>query len=107
MLKTYQYFFVVLFLGSMLFTVFQYMPILEEEIHVSKTLSKKANDPLTEDGADDDANDDGDDDDKDEFFDRSNNNDLALLSSNSKFNALHENYLQLVFNISTPPPELV
>ncbi len=66
-LKKYQYIFIALFLGSMLFTVFQYIPILEEEIHASKTMNKKADNPSTEnDSADDDTGDDEND--SDEFF---------------------------------------
>ncbi len=93
----------------MLFTVFQYVPILEEEIHASKTMSKKSNAPSSENNsADDDANDDeGDEDDSAEFFHHSNSHKFHLLTSNSKFNSLHENHLNLVFNISTPPPKLV
>lgn len=36
-------------MGSMLFTVFQYIPILEEEIHSSKSLKKNTTDSSEED----------------------------------------------------------
>lgn len=89
----------------MLFTVFQYIPILEEEIHASKTMSKKANDTSSEnDGADDDSGDDEND--SDEFFSHCNYNSFQLFSTNSNFRIFHENYLSLVFNINTPPPKI-
>lgn len=89
----------------MLFTVFQYIPILEEEVHASKTMNKKADNPSTEnDSADDDAGDDEND--SNEFFSHNNYNCFQLFSTNSKFKTFHENYLSLVFSINTPPPKI-
>ena len=106
MLKKYQYFFVAIFLGSMLFTVFQYVPILEEEIHASKTMNKKSNSPSPEkDGADDDSGDD-DEGGSNEFFNYSNYHNFRLFSSVSGFNAFHENYSSLISSITTPPPKI-
>jgi hypothetical protein len=104
-LKKYQYFFIVLFLGSMLFTVFQYIPILEEEAHASKTLSKKSDDTSNEkDSTDDDSGDDEND--TDDLFAHTGYNDFLLFSTHSKHHAFNENYQSLVFNITTPPPKI-
>lgn len=89
----------------MVFTVFQYIPILEEEIHAGKTLDKKADNKASEnDGADDDSSDD-DENDGDEFFDNAMSGKFKLLLSNSKFNIYQENCRSLIANIHTPPPK--
>jgi len=89
----------------MLFTVFQYLPILEEEVHASKALDKKADNSSPEnDSGDDDSGDDEND--TDEFLSHCNYHSFQLFSTSSKFNTFHENYLSLVFNINTPPPKI-
>ncbi len=90
----------------MLFTVFQYVPILEEEIHASKTLNKKADNKASEnDGADDDSGDD-DENDGDEFFDNALSDNFKLRLSNSKFKTYHEDCPGSIDKIHTPPPKL-
>ncbi len=105
MRKKYQYFFIFLFLGSMLFTVFQYIPILEEDVHATKSLEKKSDNPSDEnDGADDDSGDDEND--TDEFFNHSSFHCFNLFATSSEFVIYQENYLSLVFSINTPPPKI-
>lgn len=90
----------------MLFTVFQYVPILEEEIHASKTMSKKSNTASPEqDGADDDSGDD-DEGDSDEFFNHSNYQNFKLSLSGTGFTAIPESYISLISSINTPPPKI-
>ena len=90
----------------MLFTVFQYIPILEEEIHASKSLTKKADNKASEnDGADDDSGDD-DENDGDEFFNDASAHHYNLVFSNTRFNTYKDNCLNIVFNINTPPPKI-
>jgi hypothetical protein len=102
--KRFQYIFVFLFLGSMLFTLFQYAPILEEEIQVSKTLTKKTNDPSTENDSDDDT--DPDSDDADEFFREEGSGVLTLYSSFHRFHPSHSFIFNSSLSIQTPPPKI-
>jgi hypothetical protein len=89
----------------MLFTVFQYLPLLEEEVHASKSLGKKSDSSSDEtDGGDDDSGDDEND--TDDFFSHQHYNDFVLFSTYSKYLTFHENYKNLVFNITTPPPKI-
>jgi hypothetical protein len=92
-------------MGSMLFTVFQYMPILEEEIHALKSLDKKTDTPDNEKNSSDD--DSGDDDnDTDELFNCTNGADLNLIFSNTKYRPVKDTYQSLVSTINTPPPKI-
>lgn len=106
MLKKYQYIFVVIFLGSMLFTVFQYVPILEEEIHASKSMNKKSNNTSEKGGSGSDDSGDDDENDSDGFFNHNSYASFRLFSSGSRFNLFHENYSSLVSGITTPPPKI-
>ena len=90
----------------MLFTVFQYVPILEEDIHASKTLDKKADDSSNEKDSTD-SDDSGDDEnDSDEFFNDHGYGSLKLFASGSKFNTFQETYYCLVSGTTTPPPKI-
>jgi len=97
----------------MLFTVFQYIPILEEETHAHKVeLAKKAktNDLGSGDGsdADTDADTDSDDDDSEQEF-----NYLASSFSASfymhhtiHFSSGNDLYKYLIESKDTPPPKI-
>jgi hypothetical protein len=89
----------------MLFTVFQYIPLLEEEIHASKTLSKKSNDSSKENDMDDDADPDGDDD-ADELFHNHSYSSITLYSSLHKFRSSQIYHFHASQNITTPPPKI-
>ena len=91
----------------MLFTVFQYIPILEEEIHASKTMSKKVDNTSNEkdSNSSDDSGDD-DENDTDEFLNHFSYHSFDLSVSTSKFNIHKENYLSLIPTINTPPPKI-
>jgi hypothetical protein len=95
---------VLLFLGSMLFTVFQYIPILEEEIHVSKTLNKNCNDSSPENDMDDDGDPDGDD--TDELFGEDGCGMITLCSSLHKFYDSQDYLVHSLLSILTPPPKI-
>ena len=89
----------------MLFTMFQYLPVLEDEVQVTKSLEKKSDSPSGEDdSADDDSGDDEND--SDELYNHVSESNFNLLSTFSKFNRYKENYCCLVFNINTPPPKV-
>ena len=90
----------------MLFTVFQYIPILEEETHASKTMSKADDTANEKDSNDSDDSGDDDENDTDEFYNHSSSNSFSLFSSSSEFVIYQENYLSLVFTINTPPPKI-
>lgn len=91
----------------MLFTVFQYLPILEDEVHASKTLNKKADDSSPEeDGSDSDDSGDDDESGKDDFCTHHNNQHFKLYSSVSDFNFFNEDYNSLISSITTPPPKI-
>ncbi len=88
----------------MLFTMFQYIPIFEEEVHACKTLEKKSDTSSNENDSDDDSGDD--DNDTDVFFDNSYSENFSLFFTTAKFNSHCENYLSLVSSINTPPPKI-
>lgn len=103
MLKKYQYVFVFLFLGSMLFTVFQYVPILEEEIHSSKTMTKKSDNPQDGSSGDDDNDTD---DSADEFFKSGGYDSITLYSSLHQFHNSTFYLFNSPLSIQTPPPKI-
>jgi hypothetical protein len=89
----------------MLFTVFQYAPILEEEAHISKTLDKKCDDSSPENDTDDSTDSDSDDD-INEFCSHDHFNSITLCSSLHKFHDSHSYLLNSLISISTPPPKV-
>jgi len=101
--KKLHYIFLLVFLGSILSTVFQYLPLIEEET-VSKTLSKKSGSSENDD-SDDDSDPDNDDD-TDDLFHNSNFDHIVLYSSGTVFNNSVSDIIQSPQSIQTPPPKI-
>ncbi|MBL7932683.1 MAG: hypothetical protein JNL60_12315 [Bacteroidia bacterium] len=92
----------------MIFTVFQYVPILEEESPSHRVeLAKKMNQDDTDGSGSGDADDDCDDDDSEDFFLNWNHSQEAFYTQlqTSYFHSLSL-YKHLLGKKHTPPPEV-
>ena len=93
----------------MLFTVFQYIPILEEETHAHKTeLAKKAKKGDLSGGDNDNTGDDCDDDDTEQEFNYSDSTLFAIFSTDQKSHISYGKtlYKYLLESKDTPPPRI-
>ncbi|PBQ34636.1 hypothetical protein CNR22_23610 [Sphingobacteriaceae bacterium] len=107
-MKKIRFIFVFVFLAGMLFTVFQYIPILEEEPHGHKVeLAKKVKADSSADG-DDDKDADSDDDDSEQELNYFFLSEYASLYSNHSIHFSHRNnlYSYLLESKDTPPPKI-
>lgn len=96
--------FIFILLTGMIFTLFQYIPILDEEcFSYSKELSKKSNEPKS-------SEDDGDGDSEDDTTFEYSLNDLVKFSyhiiSSNKIYTKNKIYNCLVEDIKSPPPKI-
>jgi hypothetical protein len=96
--------FIFILLTGMIFTLFQYIPILDEEFFsYSKELSKKSNEPES-------SEDDGDGDSEDDITFEYSLNDLVKFSyhiiSSNKIYTKNKIYNCLVEDIKSPPPKI-
>lgn len=96
--------FIFILLIGMIFTLFQYIPILDEGcISYSKELSKKSNEPES-------SEDDGDGDSEDDITFEYSLNDLVKFSyhiiSSNKIYTKNKIYTCLVEDIKSPPPKI-
>ena len=96
--------FIFIFLIGMIFTLFQYIPILDEDcFSYSKELAKKSNEPKS-------SEDDGEGDSEDEITFEFSLNDLVKIScqiiSSNKIYTKNKIYNCLVEDIKSPPPKI-
>jgi|GEM_PF-1073540 len=96
--------FIFILLTGMIFTLFQYIPILDEGCNsYSKELSKKSNEPKS-------SEDDGDGDSEDDTTFEYSLNDLVKFSyhiiSSNKIYTKNKIYNCLVEDIKSPPPKI-
>jgi hypothetical protein len=109
-LKKLRFIFIFVFLSGMLFTVFQYVPILEEETPGHRVeLTKKAKAGDLEGGDSDTSTDDCDnDDDTAQEFNYYLSETLSYIKSNSNFAFSDKSdfYKYLLEHIDTPPPKV-
>ncbi len=109
-LKKLRFIFVFVFLAGMIFTVFQYIPLLEEETHGHKTeLTKKVKQGNLSDGDGDSSDEDSDnDDDSEQEFNYYYSDAYTYfhLSSKQHFSNTNNLYKYLLEHKDTPPPKV-
>mgnify|MGYP006981522173 CR=1 FL=1 len=106
-LSKYRYSIVVFFLFCMLYTVFQYIPLIEEEIHHAKTeLNKKNSFPDSEGGNDSDEDNLADEDMFEGIFNSSIEN--LTLYQKSSFLISNQTYwlIKQPQKVLIPPPKI-
>jgi len=100
--KKIKYIFVFIFLTGMIYTVFQYVPILEEEAqNHGIELAKKG----TEDNSSDGDGDEIDSDSADAIYDHLNFNFASLYSKTHLFKSSVDDYNSFFQKITIPPPK--
>lgn len=101
-MKKLRFIFVLIFLSGMLFTVFQYVPILEEEAqNHGVELAKKA----TEDDSSGNDGDETDSDGDDAIYHSLNFNFTDLNSKTHSYLSFKDSYFSFFQKITIPPPK--
>ncbi|MEO6304691.1 MAG: hypothetical protein ABIP51_16135 [Bacteroidia bacterium] len=102
-MKNARLIFVFIFLSGMLFTVFQYIPILEEETQNHNTeLAKKGSEDDTSGNDGDESDSDSD----DAIFHSLNFSFTDLYSNTCAYSIKRDNYKSFFQKINTPPPKV-
>ncbi len=95
--------FVILF--GMIFTIFQYNPILEEESDSPSEISIKVNKTINDSGDDDTSDDDSNENYDDQLSDSFNHHYFDKLSSSCDFYIKSKKYNFPDYRVNTPPPK--
>lgn len=106
-MKKHRFIFVFLFLAGMIFTVFQYIPILEEELAAHSHVTQKKSDPKEpsdDNGADQD--DDQNDDNESDLDHCVLQGSMLLVISKQSYIRPYFLYTSLKNSITTPPPKI-